>query len=83
MNSADYLNSLEGGFNASNQWKYGTDCVGKEGFHFWGKIDAIGIIMNRIMVINFLLSIVFTILVIIGIVKVTTGSESFKQKFRK
>jgi hypothetical protein len=82
MNSSEYLQNLEGGFSVANNWKYGSDVGESEGFSFWGKIDAIGIIFNRIMVIQFLLSVLFTILVLIGIVKVS-ASDSFKKTFKK
>lgn len=81
MNSSDYLESLEGGFSVVNNWKYGSDTGTSDGWSFWGKIDAIGIIFNRIMVLQFIVSLVFTILVLVGLLKVST-TDTFKRAFK-
>ena len=61
-----------GGFNARSQWD-------QDGY--WGKLDAIAIIVARFYVLMFIISIVISIIALFSVNKMVRVIE--KEKFRR
>ncbi len=62
----------EGGFNVRNQWS-------EDGY--WGKVDAIAIIVARFYIIMFIISIIVSIVALFSVNRMARAIE--KEKFKK